>query len=261
MIDMLADDFARPVEDGGREGEVQDNDREWRAFRYILGEMSPVEADSFEQVLATDQETRELVARSTGLVTNLLEFGLSEAAANVSRNGSTAAASARISADWVRPAELARRRSARFRDWTVAGLAAAVCVCVAVGLCLLPLRSPSVLEDIYSGDMSDNGAGHLVAIWSQRLAELAPEPATTEPAASGRPELPLPGEADDSRLATATENASADSAAVGDQIAADDSDVPGWMIAAVELGPNRHRGGLSSPIRHPGGTSSEIREN
>jgi hypothetical protein len=249
MIDMNADDFAHPMED-----ELREDDREWRALRYVLGEMSPVESEDFEHVLATDQETRELVARSTGLVTSLLDLSVPEATANEFRNGSPPAGSVRVSTAWVRPAEspeLMRRRSARFGGWTVAGLSAAVCLCIAVGLCLLPFGSRNVLEDIYSGDTFDSGAGHLVAIWSQRLAELAPEPATTEPAASDRPEFPLPGEADDSRLATATENAPADSAAVGDQIAADDSDVPGWMIAAVELG----------PIRHLGGSSSEIREN
>lgn len=256
---MNADDFAHSMED-----EIQNDDREWRAFRYILGEMSLAESEAFEQVLATDQTTRELVAKSTGLVTNLLELSASEAAANNFRIGSPAAGSAEVAAAWVRPAkssELMRTKSARFGGWTVAGLSAAVCLCIAVGLCLLPFGGRNVLEDIYSGDTFDSGAGHLVAIWSQRLAESAPESATTEPAMSDRPEFPLPGEADDSRLATATENASADSTAVGDQIAADDSDVPSWMIAAIELGPIRHPGGSSSPIRQLGGSTSEIREN
>jgi hypothetical protein len=218
------------------------NDREWQSFRYVLGEMSPAEADAFEESLATDQATRELVARSTGLVTNLLAINSVEATQTVSRNGS------------VRPAavpELGRRRSERFVGWAVAGLAAAVCCCVAVGVYFLPLGGRSGLEEIYSGDLSDNVAGNLVAIWSQRLAELAPDTATTEPASSERSERPLPDEADDSRLATATENAPADSAAVADQIAAEDSDVPGWMVAAVELG----------QVRKPDGSSSAILEN
>jgi anti-sigma-K factor RskA len=223
------------------------NDLEWQSFRYVLGEMSPAEADAFEESLATDQATRELVARSTGLVTNLLAVNSVEATQTDYRSGS------------VRPAaqpefglrKSAGRRSERFVGWAIAGLAAAVCCCVAIGICLLPLGGRTGLEDIYSGDLPDSGAGHLVAIWSQRLAELAPETATTEPASSERSEQPLPGEADDSRLATATENAPADSAAVADQIAAEDSDVPGWMVAAVELG----------QVRKPDGSSSEIWEN
>jgi anti-sigma-K factor RskA len=232
---------------------TETNDLEWQSFRYVLGEMSPAEADAFEESLATDQATRELVARSTGLVTNLLAAGSVEATQPVSRNGSAAVGVADFSAAVVRPAalpELERRRSERFVGWAIASLAAAVCCCVAIGVHFLPLGGHSGLEEIYSGDLSDNGAGHLVAIWSQRLAELAPDTATTEPAAE-RSEEPLPGEADDSRLATATENAPADSAAVADQIAAEDSDVPGWMVAAVELG----------QVRKPDGSSSEIWEN
>ncbi|HUE16900.1 MAG TPA: hypothetical protein VMR25_22175 [Planctomycetaceae bacterium] len=230
------------------------NDLEWQSFRYVLGEMSPAEADAFEESLATDQTTRELVARSTGLVTNLLAVSSVEATQPVSRYGSAAVGVADFSAAVVRPAalpELGGRRSERFVGWAVAGLAAAVCCCVAIGVYFLPLGGRSGLEEIYSGDLSDNVAGNLVAIWSQRLAELAPDTATTEPASSERSERPLPDEADDSRLATATENAPADSAAVADQIAAEDSDVPGWMVAAVELG----------QVRKPDGSSSEIWEN
>jgi hypothetical protein len=230
------------------------NDVAWRAFRYVLGEMPPAEADAFEGVLATDQETRELVARSTRLVTNLLELSAVEATETGSHNGSAAVESVGSPAARVRPAEspdLVRQQPARFSGWAITGLAAAVCCCIAVGLCLLPLRGRSGLEEIYSGDLPDSVAGHLVAIWSQRLAELAPDTATTEPAASERSELPLPGESDDSRLATATENAPADSAAVADQVGAEDSDVPGWMIAGVELGQRRT----------PDGSSSEIWEN
>ncbi len=54
MIDMKTDDFAR-------RGIDSENESEWRAFRYVMGEMSPAEADAFEEILAIDQEMRELV--------------------------------------------------------------------------------------------------------------------------------------------------------------------------------------------------------
>ena len=48
-----------------------DDDRQWQAFRYVLGEMSPDESQAYEQLLADDQEARELVAASVGLVADL----------------------------------------------------------------------------------------------------------------------------------------------------------------------------------------------
>jgi hypothetical protein len=244
MIDMNNDDFtSRAVSD------TAENDRDWSALRYVLGEMSPAEADAFEEILATDQGARELVARSTGLVTNLWEVAADAATAADSRNASVAVGMVEVAADRVRPAdsaEFVRRRSERFRGWAITGLVAAICCCVAIGICLIPLAGPTGLEDIYSGDLTDNGAGHLVAIWSQRLADLAPETATTESAASERSELPLTSEPDGSRVATTTENAAADSAAVEDQMAADDVDVPDWMVAAVEVGEGRKPDGSSS---------------
>jgi hypothetical protein len=244
MIDMNNDDFTNRA---GSDSAA--DDRAWSAMRYVLGEMSPAEADAFEEILATDQGARELVARSTGLVTNLWEVTADEATPAGSRNGSVAIGMVELAAARVRPAdsdEFVRLRSERFRGWAITGLVAAICCCVAIGLCLIPLAAPTDLDNIYSGDLTDNGAGHLVAIWSQRLADLAPETTTTESAASERSELPLTSETDGSRVATATENAAADSAAVEDQMAADDVDVPDWMVAAVEVGEGRKPDGSSS---------------
>jgi anti-sigma-K factor RskA len=257
MIDMKTDDFAH------RGIDSPDGDSAWRAFRYVMGEMSPAEAEAFEETLASDQEARELVARSTGLVIDLFTAGSLSAAQNGSRHGSSAHEPAEHPLADVRPAAAAmpaRRR--KVGRWAVAGLAAAVCCCVAVGVTLFSHRVATHLADFPSGDSSDGGASHLVAIWSERLAELAPEQATTEPAAtesttSERTESSPSGESDDSRLATATENAPAGSAAALDQIASDDSDVPSWMIAAVELG---QRPGPAQ-LHKPDGSSSEIREN
>jgi hypothetical protein len=231
MIDMKTDDFARHEADS-------ENESEWRAFRYVMGEMSPAEVDAFEEILATDQEMRELVARSTGLVASLLQAGPLSDTVIAARNESSAT---------VMPA----RRRQKISGWAVTGLAAAVCCCVAAGLTLFSLRVSTDLANLPLGDASDGSAGNLVAIWSERLAELAPEQPTTESAASERTESSPVGDSDDNRVATATENAPAGSAAASDQMAADDSDVPPWMVAAVELG----------QVHKADGSSSEIREN
>ena len=44
-----------------------DSDIFWQAFRYVAGEMSPAEAESFEHCLDQDQEAREAVARAVEL--------------------------------------------------------------------------------------------------------------------------------------------------------------------------------------------------
>lgn len=252
------------------------NDAEWRAFRYVLGEMTPPEADAFEEVLATDQAMCERVATCTGLVANLLESGAHllesgamETITDVRRNGADVSTRAEVSTGAVRvakPSDPAKRldsekRRRRARGWAITALAAAVCCAAAIGLSLMPLAGRTSLEDFYPGDSADDGAGHLVAIWSQRLADFAPDAATTESAgeaaASERPEAPLPGESDDSRMAAGntpsahepTGNTVGDSAAaVADQFAADDSDVPGWMVAAVELGGPRNADGTATEI-------------
>jgi anti-sigma factor RsiW len=227
MIAMNTDDLKRDP------SESAEADREWNALRYVLGEMSPDEAEAFEAILAADQDARELVARSTSLVTNLLETA-TEPVGSGSTTGSTVR---------VRPAQtdaVSLRRPERIKGWTITGLVAVVCSCVAVGLYLLPRTVGPSLDEIYSSDLTENGAGLLVAIWSQRLADLAPE-TSTEPAASERSDLPFPSETEEGRVASAPEMAPADSAAVGDQMAADDSDVPDWMVAALEVGEGQGR--------------------
>src|SRR5580692_3742718 len=142
---------------------------------------------------------RELVARSTGLVASLLQAGPLSDTVIAARNESSAT---------VMPA----RRRQKISGWAVTGLAAAVCCCVAAGLTLFSLRVSTDLANLPLGDASDGSADNLVAIWSERLAELAPEQAATESAAtdsaaSGRAESSPAGDSDDNRVATATENA------------------------------------------------------
>jgi anti-sigma factor RsiW len=232
MIHMKTDDFNREPS-----SESVETDREWNAQRYVLGEMSPEEMEAFEEILATDQAARELVAQSTRLVTNLVAAATDAADAAGSRNGSPSPARVRP----AQPDEVTRGRSNRFVGWAITGLVAAVCCCVAVGVYLIPRTVGTGLQDIYTGELTENGAGLLVSIWSQRLADLAPDAPTTEQAAAERSDLPFPSESEESRVASATEGAPADSAAVGDQMAVDDSDVPDWMVAALEVGESHGR--------------------
>lgn len=235
---MNTDDLKR-----GPMSESAETDREWNAQRYVLGEMSPDEMEAFESILATDQAARELVARSTQLVANLVT-AMDGAETADARNGSPSPIRVRP----ARPEEAVPRRAERFVGWTITGLAAAVCCAVAVGLYLLPRTVGTKLDDIYSGDLTENGAGLLVAIWSQRLADLTPETSTSEPAAAERSDLPFPNDTEESRVASTTEVVPADSAAVGDQMVDDNSDVPDWMVAAVEVGEGHGR--------NPDGSSS-----
>jgi hypothetical protein len=236
MIEMNTDDFKQTPK-----SESAENDREWNALRYVLGEMSPDEIEAFEEILATDQEARELVARSTGLVMNLVEAAPEPVGAGkIERTVAPA-----------RPAqrdEFAPRRRDRSKGWMVTGFAAAVCCCVGLGIYLLPRTVGPSLDELYSNDFTENGAGLLVSIWSQRLADLAPETSTTEPTAPERADLPFPNDSEESRVASAPETTPANSAAVGDQIAADDdTDVPDWMVAALEVGEGQGRNPGGSP--------------
>ncbi len=135
--------------------------------------------------------------------------------------------------------------------WAVTGLVAAVCCSVAVGLYLIPRTVGPSFDDIYSGDLTENGAGLLVSIWSQRLADLAPDAATSGTRGAGTLGFALSERIRESRVASATDGVPADSAAVGDQMAADDSDVPDWMVAAVEVGEVGE-----GRVRNPDGSSS-----
>ena len=96
MIAMNTDDFKRGP------SESAETDPEWNALRYVLGEMSADEVETFETILAIDQDVRELVAQSTGLVTNLLETA-AEPVSTVKPTDSTVQ---------VRPARPARSVSA-----------------------------------------------------------------------------------------------------------------------------------------------------
>jgi hypothetical protein len=239
MIEMSTDDLKRDLSDQSAKADL-----EWNAQRYVLGEMSPDEMAAFEEILATDLTACELVAQSTRLVADLVTTAGDLAKPVGPRNGSATPVRVRT----AQPEEVARRRPERFVGWAVTGLVAAVCCSVAVGLYLIPRTIGPSLDDIYSGDLTENGAGLLVSIWSQRLADLAPDAPTAEHAAPERSDLPFPSESEEGRVASTADGVPADSAAVGDQMAADDSDVPDWMVAAVEVGAGR--------VRNPDGSSS-----
>ena len=46
----------------------RDRDIDWQAFLYVSGDMSPADAETFEDRLATDQEAREAVAAAVELI-------------------------------------------------------------------------------------------------------------------------------------------------------------------------------------------------
>jgi hypothetical protein len=213
---------------------------EWQAYRYVLGEMSTDEAAAYEQLLDVDQEARELVARATRTIT-----GFYRAAAIDSSRSRTAVAPI---ADKTTEGggEHSRRR------WRLAGLTAAVALLVAAAMHLISPRGLHHLNDLSVVDSVDDVAGHLVAIWSERLADSALEPGTTEATASERADVPLSSDAEEGRpTAAMAENAPAVSVAASEQMAADEQNVPGWLIAALSAG-DRHG---------PEPLPSEVREN
>jgi anti-sigma-K factor RskA len=211
------------------------DDAEWSALRYVLGEMSADEADAYEELLATDSQACEHVAASARLTVDLytalqLETELESHAV---------AASRLVSRAMVQPGTSAiAERPTRSGLWAVVGLAAAVCLLVAGGLLLLPIDQQQA-----ASDNSDTGAGSLVAIWTDRSAESAPDAIASEVGGADR------ASADELLSLTETDDAMADLASDSVLIADDDYNVPGWLIAAV--------GGNWNPDGPP----AEIREN
>ncbi len=201
--------MARPSED----------DAEWTALRYVLGEMNADEAEAFERTLSTDLQACEQVAAAASLTADLYSALSTEVEVMTKAVPSRPAKPAPISAPV---------RSARRGLWAVVGLVAAVCLLAAGGLSLLPFTSDD--QERVATDHADASAGSLVAIWSERSAETA---------AGGRRSLEPPG-ADrvnaEGVPSFADTDAADDSAADSALVAEDDYDVPGWMIAAVENG-------------------------
>jgi anti-sigma-K factor RskA len=212
------------------------DDADWSALRYVLGEMSVDEADAYEELLATDSQACERVAASAGLTADLYtalqletELELDAATGNGFGSRVTVQPSMSAASDW-------RSRSGL---WAVVGLVAAVCLLAAGGLSLLPIldRQRTV------SDNSDTGAGSLVAIWTDRSAESAPDAVASEVGGADR------ASADDLLSLTESDDAVGDLASDSVLIADDDYQVPGWLIAAV--------GGNWNPD----GSPAEIREN
>lgn len=208
------------------------DDADWSALRYVLGEMSADEADAYEQLLATDPQACEQVAASARLTADLY------AALQIEAEVTTASGFG--SRATVQPsASVASDRPTRSGLWAVVGLVAAVCLLAAGGLSLLPI----VDRQEMASDNSDTGAGSLVAIWTDRSAESAPDAVPSEVGGADR------AGADDLLSLTETDDAMADLASDSVLIADDDYNVPGWLIAAV--------GGNWNPDGPP----AEIREN
>ncbi len=232
------------------------DDAEWAALRYVLGEMTADETVAFEEILANDPQACEQVAaasRLTNAVYNVLSADEQtyEVVAADDRNESVLAAelsgqapSGRGMSLSARPAPvvvparsvrgeqarngLARDGQARGSLWAIVGLTAAVCVVVAGGLTWLTTENNS--PDAAALDRAD-GAGSLVAIWTEESAATAAE-SPTGGAVTGD------HASSDETVASGVAVADADDLDGMDDddvlIADDDYNVPGWMIAAVD---------------------------
>jgi hypothetical protein len=203
---------------GGPNGSPNRDDAEWSALRYVLGEMTADEADAFERTLASDLQACERVAAAAGLATTLYTALATELETEISiRPASRRPASAAPSG--------APDRAVRAGLWAIVGLVAAVCVLVAGGLSLLPVIGDH--QDQAALDRTDTGASSLVAIWTERSTESAPDAAASELGGTDRI-------SSDGALALVDpDDAAGDLADDSVLIADDDYDVPGWLIAAV----------------------------
>jgi hypothetical protein len=126
---------------------IRQDDAEWRAMRYALGEMSSEEAASFEGLLAREQSARESVARSAGLIEQLK------------------------SANEIRPVAIAAKslpaRFNRRRRTLMAAAALATCLLIAGGLNWYSVRVHSTLESSQAGLRTSDRAVDLLAFWSE----------------------------------------------------------------------------------------------
>jgi hypothetical protein len=243
-------------------------DAEWSALRYVLGEMTAAEADAFEQTLASDPQACEQVAAATRLTNTVYSVLATEEpidnvlaaddrntvlAAELSGqapNGVGMPQSARPTPVVV-PARSVRGPQVRSGQWAIVGLAAAVCIVVAGGLSWL--SSPNTPQDATALDRAD-GAGSLVAMWTEQSAEAAEESSTTG-AVAGEHANADETVAVSAGAGVAVADADADDLNGTDEdevlIADDDYNVPGWMIAAVD----------NSHSFTPGNPSMDVQEN
>jgi len=212
-------------------------DAEWSALRYVLGEMSADEAETYERMLPTDPQACERVASATRLATNLYSVLAQELE---SESATQAAASLRAKPGSAIPTLV---RPARGGLWAIVGLVAAVCLLAAAGLSLLSISGDH--QDAITSDDPDAGAGSLVAIWTEGSADTAADTSTVGLTDANRTN------ADGAPSFSAADDAESDSVADSVLIADDDYDVPGWMIAAVE----------SSTSWRPDSSAVEFQEN
>ena len=241
-------------------------DAEWSALRYVLGEMTAAEADAFEQTLASDPQACEQVAAATRLTNTVYsvlatEEPIDNVLATDDRNTVLAAElsgqapngvgmpqSARPTPVVV-PARSVRGPQVRSGQWAIVGLAAAVCIVVAGGLSWL--SAPNTPQDATALDRAD-GAGSLVAMWTEQSAEAAEESSTTGAVAgehANADETVALSEGAGVAVADADDLNGTDEDEV--LIADDDYNVPGWMIAAVD----------NSHSFTPGNPSMDVQEN
>jgi hypothetical protein len=180
----------------------RDREIDWQAFLYVSGEMSPAEAETFEDQLAHDQEAREAVAAAVKLLGELAASRPGET--RVVLAASTQVVQRERAIENRTPSPLmgegrdgggnGTRRAPRTPDRRAKRFAAATTVAASLLVCWsLVCHSP--------GPASPSGedARQLISYWSEAWS---------------------PGE-----------NGSADSVADEDD---SEMNVPSWMLAAVE---------------------------
>jgi hypothetical protein len=198
-----------------------EDDLLWQSVRYILREMQEKELAQFEAQLADDQAARESVAQAVRLVSALQDAQPAhELLPQTSR----------------RTVSRLRAAGGKLRVRSIVALVACSCL-AALSLSFFPPRPGRVQEAPVANTQSDNGAGggHLVAIWSDRLAESDSENALDSPNLE-RGDAIVSAEADDATSPEGADGAASDSAAASDPTRNDEFRLPGWLIAAVSLG-------------------------
>lgn len=226
-------------------GASQRGELSWTAFRYVSGEMSVAEAETFEQRLAGDQAAREAVARSVQITQAVTTAPAGPVFAPSSGSGDS------VRGSWKRALA-----------WTI-GTCAAVCLAFVIGLRFQPRGLPhnAANEPIRTARRpaeggvlhpDAEGARRLVSLWSlsDAMVSALVEPAANDTMGDGA----SAGTATSSPIA-AWEDGAWDETEFGltDNPGAEPVEftVPNWMLAAVSIPADmpEERPGLDAPVQ------------
>jgi hypothetical protein len=204
--------------------------------------MSAAETETFEELLATDQETRERAASCVALVGSLYSAIEGQPVPSPPTGKSQLPAERRLPVSAT--AQTSRVGGHRGR-WSFAA-SVVVCLALVAGLYIFSHNAITRFESPYAGRALDNGDG-LVAIWSELLSDSTLDPDAPEMSLSERPEQPM---ADESDELVAEDDRPAEAAGESEQgesgQVSKDFQVPGWLIAAVS-NDEKHESDTAAP--------------